>query len=360
MTSGRRIARLRSEGPRSVLARAVALLGLVLVPAAAPAFGADGRGEINMAAVAAAGGFPYAISQPGSYVLTGDLRVPDENTTAIEITADDVTLDLNGFTISGVTECSPSGTMCAPIGLGSGIRIFSTNVAVHNGTIRGMGSRGILAFGAGNRVENVRALFTPGTAITLGEDSTIAGCKALRNGGRGLLIGDGSLLASNTAADNVLPGIDASDASVLFGNTVTDNQFGIAIFSYGVVRSNTSNSNEALGIDASFGSVVVGNALRQNDSNGINCSPGSTVRANTVETNGRGGIGQGILAGRGSTVLGNASRLNTGAGIVVGNESGYGDNVASDNGGAEFDPDPTAAPVGCNLADGTANCPVCP
>ncbi len=58
---------------------------------------ADGVIEINQATVEANGGFPYVISEPGSYKLTGHLSVL--NTTAIEVRADDVTLDLNGFAI---------------------------------------------------------------------------------------------------------------------------------------------------------------------------------------------------------------------------------------------------------------------
>jgi hypothetical protein len=45
-------------------------------------------------------GFPVTISQSGSYRLTGNLIIPDANTTAIQITAENVTLDLNGLASS--------------------------------------------------------------------------------------------------------------------------------------------------------------------------------------------------------------------------------------------------------------------
>src|SRR5882724_7856320 len=51
-------------------------------------------------------GFPVTISQPGSFRLSGNLIVPDLNTTAIHITADRVTLDLNGFSITGPAVCT--------------------------------------------------------------------------------------------------------------------------------------------------------------------------------------------------------------------------------------------------------------
>jgi len=51
-----------------------------------------------------AAGFPVTISEVGSYRLTGNLSIG--STDAIEITADNVTLDLNGFLIIG-PECGP-------------------------------------------------------------------------------------------------------------------------------------------------------------------------------------------------------------------------------------------------------------
>src|ERR1700760_2943950 len=59
-------------------------------------------------------GFPVTISQPGSYRLTGNLTVPDANTTAIQITADGVTIDLNGFSIIGPVVCTSFPTTCPP------------------------------------------------------------------------------------------------------------------------------------------------------------------------------------------------------------------------------------------------------
>jgi hypothetical protein len=41
----------------------------------APAFAVDGVVLINQSTVMAAGGFPYKITQPGSYKLSGNLAV---------------------------------------------------------------------------------------------------------------------------------------------------------------------------------------------------------------------------------------------------------------------------------------------
>src|ERR1700693_4320570 len=54
----------------------------------------------------AKGPFPVQISKPGSYVIGGNLNVPTSATDAIDISTANVTIDLNGFVISG----SGSGT----------------------------------------------------------------------------------------------------------------------------------------------------------------------------------------------------------------------------------------------------------
>src|SRR5215471_14991683 len=69
-------------------------------------------------------GFPVTITSPGNYVLDSDLAVADADTTAIDVSADNVTIDLNGFTIRGITVCDYSGWAlglpgsCRPVGLG--------------------------------------------------------------------------------------------------------------------------------------------------------------------------------------------------------------------------------------------------
>ena len=92
--------------------RAVALVcAFSLVPTSL--FAVDGIVLIDQSHALAGGitpgdaaGFPVTISQPGSYRLSGNLIVPDMNTTAIVITADGVTLDLNGFSIMGPVVCT--------------------------------------------------------------------------------------------------------------------------------------------------------------------------------------------------------------------------------------------------------------
>ncbi len=112
------------------------LLGL-----AGTAWAVDGVVDINQVRAAAGGvspgdaaGFPVTISQAGSYRLTGNLTVPDANTTAISVTADNVTVDLNGFSILG-----PTGA-----GTGRGVSgVGFSHTTVRNGTVQGVGEDGI-------------------------------------------------------------------------------------------------------------------------------------------------------------------------------------------------------------------------
>src|SRR5437879_5775490 len=69
--------------------------------------------------------WPVVISQPGSYVLTANFVVPcDKN--AISITADNVTLDLGGYSIIGIGGA----------GTGKGVSGSThSNITVKNGSV---------------------------------------------------------------------------------------------------------------------------------------------------------------------------------------------------------------------------------
>jgi len=104
------------------------------------AFGSDGVVLINQAKVNTSGGFPFKITHSGSYKLSGNLVVP-ANTDAIDLLVDDVTIDLNGFTIQGPIVCdNGTGANCAPAASGFPAGISAPariGVTVRNGHIRG-------------------------------------------------------------------------------------------------------------------------------------------------------------------------------------------------------------------------------
>jgi hypothetical protein len=200
------------------------------------------------------------ISQPGSYRLSSNLTVPDELSTAIVILADNVTLDLNGFSILGPTVCSGVPLACAPRNGGTGVfagtsgGASSDNLTVVNGTIRGFG-RGVFARGDNVRVEHVRAV---------------------SNDGSGIMVGRGGTVSGNTASHNFRAGIDALDGSTVRGNVSSDNFLGITVGAGSIVDGNTVLNNGTIGISALvIGAVVNGNTAMGNG--GVGLLLGGTV-----------------------------------------------------------------------------------
>jgi hypothetical protein len=171
-----------------------------------------------------AAGFPVTISQPGSYRLMGNLTVPDINTTAIVITANDVTLDLNGFTIAGPNSCGYSGALNCTFGVGDGIYIDQpgnrwSNVSIQNGSVRGMGRYGLFDGGGarpGVLIDRVRALDNGGTGFALG-GALIVHSVAIRNGMDGFSLNGGNV-QSSLAWSNGNYGIQGNGAAT-FGNS---------------------------------------------------------------------------------------------------------------------------------------------
>ena len=102
------------------------------------AFGVDGQFLINQSTVMAAGGFPYKITQSGSYKLSGNLAV--SGSFGIVISAPNVTIDLNGFTIYGggpsIFDAGISATSDHRLP-GSVPGLVATGVTIRNGIISG-------------------------------------------------------------------------------------------------------------------------------------------------------------------------------------------------------------------------------
>ena len=262
-----------THGSRAGLRSAAALgLGLMLLGAAARVHAVDGVIEINQAKVEAGGGFPFVIGQPGSYRLTGNLNV-DEATTAIRITAKNVTVDLNGFAITGPTVCSGTPPItpftCTPTGSGGGIVAegSSETTTVLNGTVRGMGGAGI-SVGGHARLEGVHAISNGGGGIGASFSSVVAGNVANSNGGAGISLGSGCTVTGDTVNDDGADGISAQTGSTVIGNTVRGNiDAGLNLPGGGSgYGSNVLNGNNMGGAQVSGGVQMGANVC-----NGVAC-----------------------------------------------------------------------------------------
>ncbi len=167
---------------------------------------ADGRIEINQSVIDEAGGFPYTISSPGSYVLTGALLVPAD-TDGIVIATNEVTLDLNGFSITGPATC---GFTTCPLGTGSAIRpqgLFggANSTRVHNGIVRGFGSHCVRVLAAAH-VENLTVSECGGVGISANVESIVTKNRVRLTGQTGISMSPGTMYLHNTVASAGLGG----------------------------------------------------------------------------------------------------------------------------------------------------------
>jgi hypothetical protein len=294
--------------------------------ACVPAFAVDGVVEINQAKVTANGGFPYMITASGSYRLTSNLvsgATPGAISIATTVTCC-VTIDLNGFTISGTGGNA---------GIGAGLAFVGSNptlqLTVRNGTVTGFGA-GIVA-GNFARIENVHA------------DSNVL---------FGIAVGDSSVILDSTANSNIQNGgINCGNNCVISGNTANNNVFGIVCISGAAVGNNcaisgnTTNNNSSTGISAGLNSVISNNTANGNGSGntskcatdfcgcaGICADAGSKVTGNTASSNSN---EPGLLIGGSALVSGNTANSNGTFGLSflspANGNVGYLDNIFSGN-----------------------------
>jgi hypothetical protein len=241
----------------------LALLVLALVPFCA--FAVDGQVLINQSTVIAAGGFPYRITQPGSYKLSGNLIV-NTATDGIEIDSDDVTLDLNGFTIS----CT--STLCRNVlPLKSAVSGLQFDTTVKNGSVRGFGF-GLSLNGSG-LVSEIKAInnFDIGISVTflVVSGSTfghggfvVERCTANENGTG--IFASNSEVTNSTTNSNTSAGLNGGGGAFL-NNVSINNSVGLVLFT-GLYGGNSFQGN-VTPVSISGGAISQNN----NNCNGSGC-----------------------------------------------------------------------------------------
>lgn len=268
------------------------MTGLLLLSALAyPVYAVDGVILINQNAALAgipatddAPGFPVTIEIPGSYRLSSNLIVPDRDTTAIQILTSNVTIDLNGFSITGPVECTGFPvTSCGPIANGAGISalIDRNNISIFNGTIQAMGAGINLNGGTHILIEKIHAVNNHGDGILLPGtiDAKVLSCTASENGGMGIA-GGGGVISGNTANGNGSDGINANGSIT---NNVVESNGGSGIHGFGVISGNYAQANAHQGIFASCPfATVVSNTANGNTGGDIFTSGSGCTRANNT------------------------------------------------------------------------------
>ncbi|HLK62250.1 MAG TPA: hypothetical protein VKU19_02335 [Bryobacteraceae bacterium] len=196
--------------------KTIATLFLGTAAAVIPALAVDGTVLINQSSVMAAGGFPFTITQSGSYKLSSNLQVP-EGVNGININANDVTLDLNGFMILGAITCGNSSNSCGPVPRNAvhGISALAVGITIRNGHVRGF-SRGVKIFGglveemhvSGNLIDGIE-----------GNDSVIRRNDASLNAGIGIQCFN-CVVSENVATLNASNGFNLGGGGVFSANSM--------------------------------------------------------------------------------------------------------------------------------------------
>lgn len=183
---------------------------------AASAAGSDGVFEINHACASGpgcfagdAGGYPVTIAQRGSYRLTSDLSSA-ANAPVISIQFENVTLDLNGFTVSG------GGPAQSGAAIASGHR-----ASVRNGFVRASLWDGV-QLGGSSRVEDLHVHGNANDGVAIAGEGTVRGVVATSNTGDGIQAGAASAIDGCTATGNGGSGIRLPSGTVR-GSTATQN-----------------------------------------------------------------------------------------------------------------------------------------
>jgi len=189
---------------------------------------------------------PFTITTPGSYYLTTNLTgVANQN--GISISTNNVTIDLNGFTLSGG-------------GGGSGEAIWSPtaqqNLIVRNGTVRNWPGSGINFYDGGSSltiVQNIQSISNGFTGFAIKNGSRVTDCIATGNGLRGFIVDNDCLVEHCKAAGSALFGIGAGSNCQLLNNQSIGNTNGLSItgtnniVAGNIVRLNMANYSLAQG-----------------------------------------------------------------------------------------------------------------
>lgn len=216
---------------------------------------------------------PYLITNAGSYYLTGNLTgVPGTN--GIMVLTNNVTIDLNGFTLSGVVGSADGINVGNDGNLGG---FATTNFTVINGMVQHWGGNGIQASETYNgRFEQLHVTANGSYGIVVGKNSIALRCVSQSNGGTGIgTDGPGTLLDSCVSSANGWDGIRVGGSSRAVNCISGDNsQSGFLVFNESTVLNSTARNNGRSGIAIGIGSVALHNTCTGNNQDNVSTAAG--------------------------------------------------------------------------------------
>lgn len=245
---------------------------------------------------------PVTIHTPGSYYFTKNLEGGH-----INVAADGVTIDLCGFTYSG-------------IGVDRGIMAGgNSSLTVRNGRLENFDDTAIFggASTTGTLLENLMVSRCGGKGICLGPRGVVVNCIAEDNGGSGITVGAGSVVMgctcnSNGDADSGA-GIEAGQECRIVNCTTSHNcKSGVWTDASGSIQGCTSSRNGQDGFQLDGGySIIQGCAASYNEADGFVLDDGDHI-SQCVSL----GDWRGIWTGYGCTVSECTVRSSTVNGIL--------------------------------------------
>lgn len=226
-------------------------------------------------------GSVHVIDQPGSYYLAGDV-LGGPGLVGISITADNVVLDLNGFTLLGNDG-------------DSGINLWGNNNVVRNGTLRGWPVASIWGANcAGCTVEDVvsedSGSRTREDAISLAQNARVSRVTVRNNPqGTGIRVLGGSLIESCVVSGAWDGYVLYDGGSHITGCTARGNN-GAGIFSEGanLVERCVSEFNGFDGVQANTSTTIRGNVLVANAAGVYVFGSDNRIEDNLCVNNGEG------------------------------------------------------------------------
>jgi hypothetical protein len=191
---------------------------------------------------------PFTISQPGYYYVTRPITAAASQD-GITVLTSNVTIDLNGFTLTGGS--TP----------GDGITIAGfRNVVIQNGAVRAW-DIGIDALGCGNcRIERVQASSNQNLGIKAGQNSTVQDCNVSLNILAAMIVQQATV-RNCTFSENGGP-VTVHSNSLIEGNRFSVNTTGVLFDeTSSTLRGNEFSGNgiDILITDSSVGAVLIEN-----------------------------------------------------------------------------------------------------
>ncbi|MEO1513167.1 MAG: right-handed parallel beta-helix repeat-containing protein, partial [Planctomycetota bacterium] len=289
----------------------------------------------------------FEITRPGSYFLTGDLQMPGgDQRSAIAISTNDVTLDLNGFRLSGAGDSV------------HGIEVRGSRVRIRDGFIFRFGRDGINASPgsfnvSGIVVEDVMTQANNRSGIVV-DHGRVARCRSIGNGGSGIVTGPSSVVESVESSSNLGAGVEMSTDGVLRDSTASLNKAaGFSFAVNGVAAGSHAANNAGSGFDFALGGSATDSTARGNGGRGFRVQDGEAAFESCVAED---NTLEGFLAAGPASIRDCDAIDNEGDGISVGDGSSIESSRARWNSLDGFRINGSASVVGClateNFGDG--------